>query len=212
MLAEPGGAPPEVTLPQPIQLRDHYEADTWILLCGPVSSPTRPGGDWRAYPHLSYKAAWKQHMEPRATAFAKCLQVHNIYVDECLTCKQQGRNMRADFCEHVIGHFHFKDLQLCGLGDGEEVEVARQNLWQAFCIPGGGVRFNHADGSIEMYHGRGELLRPGAPAALTGPAPVLPIAAPGVAPLPPEGDALQARTAACQAWRRWRRQANGSRS
>ena len=56
---------------------------------------------------MNHKTAWKQLMEPRATAFAKCLQVHNIYVDECLTCKQQGRNTVTDFCGHVIGHGHF---------------------------------------------------------------------------------------------------------
>ena len=82
MLAEPGGAPPEVTLPQPIQLRDQFEADTWILLCGPVSSPTRSGGDWKAFPHLQHKSTWKTLMEPRATAFAKCLEVHKVCVDE----------------------------------------------------------------------------------------------------------------------------------
>ena len=128
-------------------------------------------------------------MEPRATTFANCLNAHNVWVNVCMICEQQGmKNVRSDFCGHVISRTHWIHLQGCGINDGVQVELARAECWQAFRIPGGGVRFNHVDGSIDMFHGRGEYLRP----ASLVPDFVLQIMAPGVTPLPTAGHALQA--------------------
>jgi len=128
---------------------------TWTLVRPPVSQSTDPSGrgDWSSYPHLTSKDTWKQLMGVRAREFGNFLAQHNIWVNSCLVCSEHGHGMRSDFEGHVTGQCHFKDLGRCRLADAIPVCHARLRMWDSFNVPGGSIRFNHADGAIEMCRG-----------------------------------------------------------
>lgn len=117
---------------------------------GPVSTPTSPRDEWQDYPHLCNKSVWKELMGTAAGLFDRCFP-GVIY--ECVICRRDGHGMQADFGQHVAGPYHFKALWRIGLPDGVKVSMAREGLWQLYLLPDGGIRFNHADGVIEMCRG-----------------------------------------------------------
>ena len=70
-------------------------------------------------------------------------------------------NMRGSFQEHIAADWHRKRLWWSQrLQDDFIIEEVRENLWQEFSIgpkgdePPGAIRFNHADGAIEMSSAR----------------------------------------------------------
>lgn len=138
-------------IPLVSQLQDKH---TWVQVCPPASCPTSVAGDWKSFPHLCNKTQWKDKMGSRASAFDAYLQAKiNIWIDRCDVCAKAGRGMRADFGGHVGAPFHYKELGNL-LPDGGRLDSIRQTLWQSYNIPGGAIRFNHADGCIELCSGQ----------------------------------------------------------
>mmetsp|Transcript_80619 Transcript_80619/g.261224 ORF Transcript_80619/g.261224 Transcript_80619/m.261224 type:complete len:942 (+) Transcript_80619:39-2864(+) len=138
------------TLPGPLQACN--EPGIWVQIRGPLSMPTVTNGDWKTWPHLASKDNWKKWMGARATELEQFLEPHRIYLNDCSICKAAGRGMQSGFAEHVMGRAHFKHLGRL-LPDGEALSIGRLRLWHTTCIPAGCVRFNHADGVIEMCLG-----------------------------------------------------------
>jgi len=93
-------------------------------------------------------------MEPRAGEMQGLMERCGVHYPNCPVCSAEGRGMQSDFTGHIIGQHHFKRLCRICLLDGQPIEELRQALWDAFLLPGGAVRINHADGAIEMCRGR----------------------------------------------------------
>jgi len=129
------------------------QRDVWTEVRAPVSLSTSSGmDDWRSYPHLSGKDNWKLFMSSNAEEFAIFLRQYGIWIGECRVCHEAGRGVPSDFGSHVVGAAHFKEVYH-HLPDCTSLSSARAHMWQRFEFSGGVIRFNHADGAIEMCNG-----------------------------------------------------------
>eukprot|EP00419_Tripos_fusus_P039584 CAMPEP_0172787696 /NCGR_PEP_ID=MMETSP1074-20121228/206579_1 /TAXON_ID=2916 /ORGANISM="Ceratium fusus, Strain PA161109" /LENGTH=386 /DNA_ID=CAMNT_0013624717 /DNA_START=34 /DNA_END=1194 /DNA_ORIENTATION=- len=101
-------------------------------------------------PHLAMgKGIWKAKMEEPAKAFASALRARGIPPIACTFCEN------CHYFEHLTGEKHYKNL-LRWLESHPSYDLARNNpqIWQVCLIGGvGGLRFNHLDGSIEVFKG-----------------------------------------------------------
>ena len=160
-----------MSVPLP-QLSELPEEGRWVRLETRVSEPTEPDGDWTSLQHLACSEAWKEAMRQRVEKLETWLFAKKVVADACTVCKPHGVGHLAGYSAHVCSKNHFKYLGW-HLPNGGKVHEAGANLWQEWKVPGGGIRFNHVDGCIDMY--RGELAAAGA--ALVLPAPALKLAA-----------------------------------
>lgn len=168
-------------LPEPSSLPE--EAQGWITIYGPVSQPTADHGDWRIWPHMQGKEHWIKMMGARAGLVANFLEARNIGMDGCMICKEFGRGTQSNFEGHVGGLWHFKHwCRLCGRDEAKDMSVFREQWWECWQVHAGAIRFNHADGVVQMCRGQ-----PPATAAILGPAGPVPMMAVGAPGAPPNG-------------------------
>eukprot|EP00931_Biecheleriopsis_adriatica_P057606 TRINITY_DN34193_c0_g1_i1.p1 TRINITY_DN34193_c0_g1~~TRINITY_DN34193_c0_g1_i1.p1 ORF type:complete len:602 (+),score=105.47 TRINITY_DN34193_c0_g1_i1:55-1860(+) len=146
---ELGMTPGRDALPEPSALQ---ESRCWTVVRGPASNPTAPMGDWRVWPHLGNVETFKATVGSNVQVLESFLNSKGIYVESCVACTLLGRGRLKALSEHVNGRPHFKDLCVI-LEDGKDVATAREKLWQTWNFAGGTIRFNHADGVIEMWKG-----------------------------------------------------------
>jgi len=92
-------------------------------------------------------------MQPRVGEMQELMERFGVHYPACPVCAADGRGNVGDLTEHIIGVNHFKALGRVCLLDNMPMREVRDTLWDAFLLPGGGVRINHADGAIEMCHG-----------------------------------------------------------
>mmetsp|Transcript_70540 Transcript_70540/g.131964 ORF Transcript_70540/g.131964 Transcript_70540/m.131964 type:complete len:491 (+) Transcript_70540:57-1529(+) len=140
-------------LPFPQEMMHQVPENTWWEVRGQLSEPTQQTGDWRAFPHLASKDSWKKVMQPRAGEMQSLMEHFGVHYPSCPVCTADGRGNVGDFTDHIIGQNHFKALGRVCLLDNKPIAELRNQLWDTFRLPGGGIRINHADGAIEMCHG-----------------------------------------------------------
>ena len=128
------------------------EEGCWLRVRERVSDPTEPEGDWHSYQHLASHHEWKEFLGPRVEELETWLLANKVWPSECTVCTPYGVGHLAGYSNHVSSKGHFKYLQWVLL-DGVKVNVARHKLWQTWKVPNGGIRFNHADGCIDMCRG-----------------------------------------------------------
>lgn len=131
------------------------EDGVWFQIRGPVAVATRQGGDWHSYPHLGSKSQWKMTMTPPAEwvcEFLERVPGGPIY-PECRICERS-----RGFQEHVGAAAHLKVLADKHLVTGVPVEHVREALWHEWQFRGGALRFNYADGAVELCRGSPPVL------------------------------------------------------
>eukprot|EP00448_Togula_jolla_P034254 CAMPEP_0170631576 /NCGR_PEP_ID=MMETSP0224-20130122/34731_1 /TAXON_ID=285029 /ORGANISM="Togula jolla, Strain CCCM 725" /LENGTH=157 /DNA_ID=CAMNT_0010959957 /DNA_START=98 /DNA_END=568 /DNA_ORIENTATION=+ len=112
--------------------------------------------------------------------FYTALESHSIVAACCDKCPNQHTFV------HVVGPKHYRHLwSVVENYDHMPYEQAREHFWQEWLFRGGGMRFNHLDGAVEVWRG---AVRPQVP-----PRPQPPSMRPGAAtdasiPLPPSVD------------------------
>ncbi|CAJ1357231.1 unnamed protein product, partial [Effrenium voratum] len=175
--------PATTDLPDPSTL--NVQGGCWFPYLPAVSSPTAPQGDWKVWPHMQSKDNWLKTMGLRAGVVARFLESRNIGYDSCSICAAFGRGVQSGFEGHVGGHWHFKHwCRLCA--DGEDMSVARERHWQSWNVHGGAIRFNHADGEVQMCKG----YPPTSPAPMAAAVPGM--TAPGALPAAQQAPSAQA--------------------
>lgn len=119
---------------------------TSIMVINPASHPTAVDGDWKAYPHLQSKTAWKLQMKEGAQTVNFLLNKHGIYPSTCLC----GENVNG-FEDHLLGEKHYKALAARML-DGVPLESMRDVYSVGWDVPAqcGRIEFNHFDGTVVM--------------------------------------------------------------
>lgn len=131
-------------------------SNQWFELRGPCTEPTRSGGTWEDLPHLQSTPMFKSGMTAAAEFFV------NIYTryfpgvwPDCKLCTGA-----RGYTDHLGATMHWKTLQnkFSEMPRGTPVVVSRDRFWHEVCIPGGVVRINEMDGTVEMCLGQ-----PGAP-------------------------------------------------
>ncbi|CAK9084483.1 unnamed protein product [Durusdinium trenchii] len=139
-------APMEI--PDPSSLA---EANIWVQRYGPVSTPTASAGDWKIWPHMQSKEAWHQAMGTRGGLMAKFLEARGIFMDGCQICHEFNRSTQSNFEGHVGGRAHFKHwCHLCCREDAKDMSSFREKWWEEWIVKGSAIRFNHADGVVEL--------------------------------------------------------------
>lgn len=154
-MADPGGPPPEA----PPSVEDLPSERAWFVWKGRVSEPSASDGAWRSLPHLQNLESWQHHMGPRIEEFAKLLDWHGLRPEtvECCVCRQPGRSFLECLTEDAVaggGRNHLKKLWSLALSTGPAV-------WAEVELPGGGARYNHVDGMVQLC--RGEFPRAPSP-------------------------------------------------
>eukprot|EP00930_Biecheleria_cincta_P060497 TRINITY_DN46132_c0_g1_i1.p1 TRINITY_DN46132_c0_g1~~TRINITY_DN46132_c0_g1_i1.p1 ORF type:complete len:251 (+),score=45.47 TRINITY_DN46132_c0_g1_i1:56-808(+) len=129
-------------IPDPMSLQEDMR---WIPIIGPASQPTAERGDWRTWPHLGGKEAWRSTIGPRAEKMCNLMNKKGFGLDGCRICSAAGHGTQSDFSGHIPGQFHFKHLGQYFLDDGVDVMECREKLSDSWNIPGGAVRWNHVD-------------------------------------------------------------------
>jgi len=137
------------------------EENTFYLCVQPVSVPSVPGRV-DSLPHLGSRTYFKTAMDPVAAELSKALAAKGIVYFYCgfHTCTNQHG------LEHIGGPSHWKALWAwLDSQPGMHFDGLKCQCWQAWDIPGGGLAFNHIDGSVGVWSGR----RPQFSAALQHP-------------------------------------------
>ena len=120
----------------------------WFQKLGPLSFPTNPLGDWRAYSHLKSKKEFKALMTPRAILIDDFLFAKTGIWPTCNICAA-ARGYR----EHLGGPGHYSTLSKSHVKCGISVESVRGGLYNKWQIPGGWLRINEMDGAIDLAKG-----------------------------------------------------------
>jgi hypothetical protein len=127
-------------------------------MCSPVVSyPTNVVA--KTFPHLQDKTSWKMAMEPAAHDFLRALKSCSVCYVTCELCKNNHT------FEHLTAVKHFKHVwEVLDKYPANKMAVepaanlpyeqARGGFWQTFSLRSGGLRFNHLDGSIEVFGGQ----------------------------------------------------------
>lgn len=126
------------------------EEHVWFQVRAPAGLCTKAGGDWKAYPHLSSKPMWKQHMGPGAAWLCNFLEKvpGGPIWPECMICERS-----RGFGEHAPAAAHLLVLSQKYCVDGAIIEDVKQTLWQEWRFAHGAIRYNYVDGAIEMCRG-----------------------------------------------------------
>lgn len=130
-----------------------HPEDVQPCTCIPVAPsrllPTHATGAAASMPHLQGKTPWKDAMAEISQKFFKAMVAkYNFYHLTCLLCP----NNHA--FEHLTAEKHFRQVwdRVDKLGQGTEYHEVRLYFWQELCLPdGGGIRFNHLDGAVEIW-------------------------------------------------------------
>jgi len=101
-------------------------------------------------PHVAAgKTHWKLMMEEPVLKFASALRAKGIAAVYCTFCRNHHP------IEHATAAKHYNQLHYW-LAERPHIQYsqARRQLWQTCLVGGvGGLRFNHLDGSIEVFKG-----------------------------------------------------------
>lgn len=152
----------------PVCVQDLPTQGKWFTWRGPLSEPSAKDGTWRSLAHIQSLAAWKDIMAPRVHEFAAVLDRHGIRADilECQVCKHPGRSVVECLGPDAIsgGKQHLSRLWSVALSVGP-------GLWQEAQVPGGMVRYNYVDGTVQLCRGDAPRVPSPLAAAASAPAP-----------------------------------------
>eukprot|EP00928_Gymnodinium_smaydae_P095661 TRINITY_DN8268_c0_g1_i1.p1 TRINITY_DN8268_c0_g1~~TRINITY_DN8268_c0_g1_i1.p1 ORF type:complete len:656 (-),score=84.34 TRINITY_DN8268_c0_g1_i1:106-2073(-) len=130
-------------------LTQHLENHA-VLEVSPPVSPLRLGLDYRSYPHISHRTSWKEGMTRPAEMFAGILAAHGVEGYQfpwCPLCPNSGWG----YAKHLPAEMHYKKLYgLVEKYGSEPFMEVRERFWQEVRVVGGRVRFNHADGALQV--------------------------------------------------------------
>ncbi|CAE7231815.1 unnamed protein product [Symbiodinium sp. CCMP2592] len=152
---QPQQPPPTQLVPAPSTNPDPSalpQEGLWYSLHPPCSFATNPGGDYRAYPHLGGKSAFKAAMTPRAKIIEDVLYNQPAPIDpQCSFCERH-----RGYAEHLGADKHWRALYPEFTGEGVCIEQVRPRAWNKWRIMGGWIRINELDGAIEISKGNNE--------------------------------------------------------
>ena len=127
-----------VMAPKDLPLAQH-----WFLVGPPAVTATTPGGGRGTWPNLQTLQRWYDQMVHAAQKLDDVLQVSSIKIT-CLLCPSQWLS-----ASHVLGGGHYNSMWLRA---GGHSSLDTREFSQTYVNEeiGGGINFNHLDGSLHL--------------------------------------------------------------